>query len=143
VLYTLPNEVPQVRDAATVVDRDPVLLAVATTVTALIALFCGAGGLILLAALCRRRVVQAAARERARLTHRIAERERTARELHDTLLQSVAGLALQLHAAVKQMPPDSPQRGTLERVLSRTNETLVGGGNGHANCAAATSSAEP
>lgn len=90
-------------------------------------MLCGAGGLLLLAALCRRRVRQAAARERVHLTRRIAERERVARERHDVLLQSVTGLALQLHAAVKQMPPDSPQRGSLEHVLSRTNATLAEG----------------
>jgi len=93
----------------------------------LIAVLCGAGGLVMLAALCRRRVRQVTAREHARLTHRFAERERIARELHDELLQGVTGLALQLHAAIGRIPADSPHRETLQRVLSRINVTLVDG----------------
>ena len=92
----------------------------------LLAVLCGVSGLLLLlAALCQRRVRQAMAREHTRLTQHIEERERIARELHDQLLQSVTGLALHLHAAIRRMPSDSPQRESLQRVLARTNDTLV------------------
>ena len=41
---------------------------------------------------------------RARLAERLAERERIARELNDTLLQSVGGLILRFQTATERIP---------------------------------------
>ncbi|HYZ87003.1 MAG TPA: two-component regulator propeller domain-containing protein [Bryobacteraceae bacterium] len=61
-------------------------------------------GLLLLVGLYRFRLRQAAARLSARLEERAAERERIARELHDTLLQSFHGLLLRFQAAHNLLP---------------------------------------
>jgi signal transduction histidine kinase len=45
------------------------------------------------------------------------ERARIARELHDTLFQGLLGASMQLHTAVEQMPPDSPNQLLLSRAL--------------------------
>jgi signal transduction histidine kinase/ligand-binding sensor domain-containing protein len=82
------------------------------------AVLCGLVGLAFLWCAYLVRARQIAARERGRLAVRVAERERIAREIHDTLLQSVQGLTLQFHAAAKQLPPGSPARGLVEAALS-------------------------
>jgi signal transduction histidine kinase len=58
-----------------------------------------AGGCILLASAYRFRLRQEAARMKVRLEGRIAERERIARELHDTILQSFQGSLFEVQAA--------------------------------------------
>jgi len=64
-------------------------------------------------------------RERAaRMEERQRERERIARELHDTLLQGFLGASLQLHAAVEQVPADSPSRPCLNRALSLVQRVI-------------------
>jgi signal transduction histidine kinase/ligand-binding sensor domain-containing protein len=73
------------------------------------------------------RMRQVAAEIRARMEERLGERERIARELHDTLLQSVQGLILRFHAATKQIPPQEPARQSLENALDRADEVLVEG----------------
>ncbi|MDS1139494.1 two-component regulator propeller domain-containing protein [Pusillimonas sp. SM2304] len=62
---------------------------------------------------------------RARLQERHAERERIARELHDTLLQSVQGLALTFQAVAESLPPADPVRGKMEHALGRADLVLV------------------
>src|SRR5262249_55411452 len=52
------------------------------------------------------------------------ERERIARELHDTLLQSVQGLILRFQSSVDRMPAGDPVRTTLERSLDRAEQIL-------------------
>lgn len=62
---------------------------------------------------------------RIRVNERYAERERIARELHDTLLQSVQGLTMIFEAAVK--PPrssDTPAE-DVEEVLSRADAVMA------------------
>ncbi|HLL12337.1 MAG TPA: histidine kinase, partial [Rubrivivax sp.] len=88
---------------------------------------CAAGAAVLLFAGYRLRVRRLTERERSRTQLRMLERERIARDLHDTLLQSVTGLALQIHATARQLPEDSPQRASLQHVLSRANSTIVEG----------------
>ena len=61
--------------------------------------FCALTGVALLAGLHRVRVRHVAAQVRGRLEARLGERERIARELHDTLLQSLHGLMFQFQAA--------------------------------------------
>ncbi|GGX09234.1 histidine kinase [Pigmentiphaga litoralis] len=64
---------------------------------------------------------------RARIEERYAERERIARELHDTLLQGVQGLMLRFQAAADKLPPDAPARVDLERALDRADQVLIEG----------------
>ncbi len=75
----------------------------------------------------RIRVRQVSAQVRDRLEERLAERERIARELHDTLLQSVQGLVLRFRAAVTRIPKQEPARSQLEQALDRADEVLTEG----------------
>lgn len=87
---------------------------------ALCALMC----LALSVALYRVRMQQVSAHVLARLEERLAERERIARELHDTLLQGVQGLILRFQAATDRIPGREPARGLMERALERADELL-------------------
>jgi signal transduction histidine kinase len=58
---------------------------------------------------------------------RMIERERIARELHDTLLQGVQGLILRFQATVLGMRADDPVRGEIEGTLVRANRILEEG----------------
>lgn len=84
-------------------------------------------GAAILGAIYRVRMRQVAARVRDRLESQLAERERIARELHDTLLQSVQGLILKMHAAVHQLPPQDRARERLEHALGDAQQVLVEG----------------
>jgi len=52
-----------------------------------------------------------------RLEERLSERERIARELHDTFLQGFLGVSMQLQHAVDQVPEDSPGKPALHRAV--------------------------
>ncbi|WP_457354356.1 sensor histidine kinase [Sphingomonas sp. UYP23] len=60
---------------------------------------------------------------------RLTERERIARELHDTLLQSFQGLMLQLQAVANRLPPGQSERHSLEQALQSADGALVEGRN--------------
>ncbi|WP_165185265.1 sensor histidine kinase [Caulobacter soli] len=64
---------------------------------------------------------------RERLEERTAERERIARELHDTLLQGVQGLILRFQAAAERVPERHPARAAIEAALERAEAVLVEG----------------
>ena len=64
---------------------------------------------------------------RNRLEERVAERERIARELHDTLLQGVQGLMLKFQAVTEEIPRDSPARQMMEQALDRADDVLIEG----------------
>lgn len=68
---------------------------------------CGLVCLTILTALYKLRMRQVATQVRGRLEARLGERERIARELHDTLLQGVQGLMFRLHA-VRELLPGRP-----------------------------------
>lgn len=70
----------------------------------------------------RFRLRRVAARVRAQMNERLAERERIARELHDTVLQSVQGLVLKLGAAVQRLRPE--ERQPLEDALQSASQVL-------------------
>lgn len=77
----------------------------------------------------RLRMAQVARRIRTRLEERLGERERIARELHDTLLQSVQGLILRFQSVANRMPPGEPSRTMLESALKRADDVIVDGRN--------------
>jgi signal transduction histidine kinase len=61
----------------------------------------------------------------ARLAAQMSERERIARDLHDTLLQEVTGLLLRFHAVSMRVAPQEPVRQMLNEALDRGDEMLV------------------
>jgi ligand-binding sensor domain-containing protein len=69
----------------------------------------------------------ATARIQERLDARLEERERIARELHDTLLQGFQGLMLRLQAVSKILPPQEASHKMLEQVLDRADQVLLEG----------------
>lgn len=88
---------------------------------------CVAAMLLTLWLTYRMQVRMAAERLRLRLTERHEERERIARELHDTLLQSVQGLLLRFQSVADRMPADDPSHQMLESALDRADQALVEG----------------
>jgi len=83
--------------------------------------------LLVLGALYQLRLRQVARVVRGRMEERLEERERIARDLHDTLLQSVQGLILKFHAVLKQIPADLPAHDALEKTLDHADEVLAEG----------------
>jgi signal transduction histidine kinase/streptogramin lyase len=73
------------------------------------------------------RLHQAAATLNSRLEERLAERERIARELHDTLLQGFQGLVLHFQRVLNQIPTHEPARETMKRALATADEILLEG----------------
>jgi len=73
------------------------------------------------------RLRQMSVRIHGRLQDRMAERERIARELHDTLLQGIQGLMLRLQSVADQIPADLPARQALESALDRADDVIVEG----------------
>lgn len=68
---------------------------------------------------------QQSIRERdVRLDERRKERERIARELHDTLFQGFVGASMMLDAAVDQIPADSPSKPSFGRILHLMRRVL-------------------
>lgn len=86
-------------------------------------LACGGAAVFLLWLLYLLRLQQLTARLRMRLEARHEERERIARELHDTLLQGVQGLILRFHAIAEQLPASDTRR-RIEHTLDHA-ETIV------------------
>ena len=70
---------------------------------------------------------QVARRLKLRYEERLAERERIARELHDTLLQGACGLVLQFQAVADQIPPSQPTRQLMDDALDRADRAIAEG----------------
>jgi signal transduction histidine kinase len=68
-----------------------------------------------------------ASRIRMRMSERVAERERIARELHDTLLQSVQALTLRMQWAVDEMPEGAHARPRLEKAIDQADQVIAEG----------------
>jgi signal transduction histidine kinase len=83
---------------------------------------CAIAALALLWAAYAVRIRQVTARERSRLQERLSERERIARELHDTLLQGMQGLILEVQAAANTR---EPSRQALNEALDRADALLA------------------
>ena len=64
-----------------------------------------------------------------RFEERLSERTRIAQELHDTLLQGFLSASMQLNVAVDRLPPDSPARSPLGRVLQLMSQVIDEGRN--------------
>ncbi len=73
------------------------------------------------------RLKQATAQVQGRLGERLAERERIARELHDTLLQGIQALMWRFQAGAAQIPVGEPARQLIESALDRADEVIVEG----------------
>ena len=85
---------------------------------------CALALLGVLTILYRVRVHQVAAQVRGRLEARLAERERIARDLHDTLLQGMQGLIWRFQAATDRIPQSEPARQLMEQSLDRADKLL-------------------
>jgi signal transduction histidine kinase/ligand-binding sensor domain-containing protein len=75
------------------------------------------------------RVRQIEMRLRLRMEERIVERERIARDLHDTLLQGLLSASLQLSVANNQIPPDAPAKSLVERIMQLLRQVIEEGRN--------------
>ena len=58
---------------------------------------------------------------------RLAERERIARELHDTFFQGIQGLLLRFHTATSQLGKDDPARRIFEETLKQSDQVMLEG----------------
>jgi signal transduction histidine kinase len=88
---------------------------------------CIASTLTVLYLLYLLRLRQVAQHVRGRMETRLAERERIARDLHDTLLQGVQGLILKVHAGLRQIPTEVPGRQTIEKALDYGDQVVAEG----------------
>ena len=73
------------------------------------------------------RLARATAEINERLNERIKERERIARDLHDTLLQGFQGLMLHFQAAMNLMSKDHPAHSAMEKALGHADHVLLEG----------------
>jgi signal transduction histidine kinase/ligand-binding sensor domain-containing protein len=88
-------------------------------------LLCGTVTLALLWLILQVRVRQVAAKVRLRQSIQYTERLRIARQLHDSLLQSVQGLMLRFSAAAQAVPSELPVRRVLEELLDRSDDVIA------------------
>lgn len=65
-----------------------------------------------------------AARIRHEMEARLSERERIARDLHDTLLQGMQGLLLSFQGIASKLPSEDPLRQKMSRALDQTQDVL-------------------
>lgn len=90
-------------------------------------LACALAALALGYSLYRYRVRHLTRRVAERLRMRTAERERIARTLHDSFLQTVEALALRLDTVVRAMPNGDRARTRLEQVLEEADQAISEG----------------
>lgn len=83
--------------------------------------------LLLLWTIVQMRIAAVTGQMRARLAARSDERERIARELHDTLLQSLFGVMLQFHAIADRLSPHDPTKQILSETLTRADSVMQEG----------------
>jgi signal transduction histidine kinase/ligand-binding sensor domain-containing protein len=90
-------------------------------------LLCGVALLAALSVLFLLRMRLVTKRLRARLFERLAERERIARDLHDTFFQGIQGLFLRINTGTAMLPADEPARGILMDALERSDRVMAEG----------------
>src|SRR6266496_4177654 len=83
--------------------------------------------LLVLGGIYHLRLKQVARQVRGRMEERLEERERIARDLHDTLLQSVQGLILKFDAAGRRIPAGDPARVEIEKTLEQADQVMAEG----------------
>jgi signal transduction histidine kinase len=91
------------------------------------ALLCVAGAAAAITLLFLLRLNHATRRVREQMEARLGERERIARELHDTLLQSVQGLILKFQGVANEMPAGARSRQAIERTLDHADRVVAEG----------------
>lgn len=87
-------------------------------------------GLSLVAAVglaARWRIAQVTRRLRSQAAERANERERIAREIHDTFLQGMQGLVMRFQSIVGRMQPSDPNRQSLEQSLDSADVLIAEG----------------
>jgi len=82
------------------------------------------GAFYLLVAL---RMRSAAVRINERWAERISERERIARELHDTFFQGIQGILLRVGTAALSLSQDTPARTSIEEAIAQSQEVMLTG----------------
>jgi signal transduction histidine kinase len=75
----------------------------------------------------RLRMAHVTGQLRVRIHERAAERERIARDLHDTFFQSIQGLLLRFHTATSRLQPDDPARPVFEEALTQSDDVMAEG----------------
>jgi signal transduction histidine kinase/ligand-binding sensor domain-containing protein len=80
-------------------------------------------------ALYQLRLHQLTRRLNLRFEERLAERTRIAQELHDTLLQGVVSVSMQVHVATDVLPADSTVRAMLTKALQAMKQVIEEGRN--------------
>ena len=75
----------------------------------------------------RFRVRQVTLQLRGRMYERLAERERIARDLHDTFFQGIQGLLLRFHTATSQLRKEEPARRIFEETLKQSDQVMLEG----------------
>ena len=75
----------------------------------------------------RFQVRQVTLRLRGRMYERLAERERIARDLHDTFFQGIQGLLLRFHTATSQLGKEEPARRIFEETLKQSDQVMLEG----------------
>jgi signal transduction histidine kinase len=85
---------------------------------------CLASALLIAWLILRARTRFIAEQVHSRLSERVAERERVARELHDTLLQGFQGLMMRFHLATQSIPSGEPAKTEMEDALDSADILL-------------------
>ena len=90
---------------------------------------CASAAALLVWFIIAMRVRYIAQRIRSRAEERADERIRIARDLHDTLLQGVQGLMLNIHVATESLRSDDKSKAILQRALSTADRIIIEGRN--------------
>lgn len=90
-------------------------------------LLCGVALVVLLWMAYSLRLRAVARSVRLRMAERVEERERIARELHDTLLQAIQALTLRFQLAADDLPPDYPGRASLVSAIDTADRVIAEG----------------
>ncbi|MBV7537659.1 histidine kinase [Duganella sp. sic0402] len=97
--------------------------------TAWFKLLCAAAASLLLWIAYRLRLRHVTRQLRRRLEDRADERERIARTLHDTFLQSVQGLMLRVQTLLRRLPANSEAYKLVEKILNQADQVIAEGRN--------------
>jgi signal transduction histidine kinase/ligand-binding sensor domain-containing protein len=95
--------------------------------TAWFAALCALAAALLAYAMHQLRLRQLTRRLRERMHERLVERERIARALHDTFLQSLHGLILHFQAVANRLPAGSDTRALMDKTLTQADKVLIEG----------------